>query len=391
MIATATLAARPAPCRNILPQFARNLAASHLRPVYRHQHKAEHNLPTPPTLPHTRLRRLDCLRGLAAFAVVLFHYTVQYPKIVNGGVAPFTFSAGSYGVHLFFMISGFVILMSIAERGGAHFVRSRFIRLYPVFWAALLLTTAVLTLEPLLGPPPGLVQILANLTMLEQFAHIEPIDGAYWSLTYELGFYIMLFVIYTTRLRRFIGWLPAWMALGGMMFPFIAPLIPHPLHLILGLNNYSHLFAAGLALYLARKDGFSASIWAVLALVPLVQWQHDGPLGALLIAGGVLAMIWGTAPGRDVPRLLTRLTFLGAISYALYLMHQMIGFVILARLQEAGLEAWPALLATVAMALMLATALTFGIEKPSARWLGRMLPQAVRRGEDGANQAASQT
>lgn len=325
--------------------------------------------------PQARLTRLDGLRGLAALAVVLFHFTVQFPRFVPGGIAPFTFGPGAYGVHLFFMISGFVILMSVAQRGTAHFARSRFIRLYPVFWAAVLLTSLVLTLDPLLGPGPGPLQLLANLTMFEQYAHIEPIDGAYWSLTYELGFYIMMFALFASPLHLWIGWLPAWMTLGAAAFPVVGWGIPHPLHLVIGVSEYSHLFAAGLALYLARTEGFALRHVAVLAAVPLVQGLHDGLTGALVVAGAVMAMIWGTVPGRQLPRLATWLTGLGAISYALYLIHQMIGYVVLARLEAAGLGAWTALLLALALVLALASALTWGVEKPSARWLGRVLPR----------------
>ena len=326
-----------------------------------------------------RLERLDGLRGLAALAVVLFHFTTQFPRLVPGGEAPFAFAAGAYGVHLFFMISGFVILMSIAARGPAYFVRSRLIRLYPVFWAAVLLTSLVLWLDPLLGPPPGLVQVLANLTMLEQFVGIEPVDGAYWSLTYELGFYAMMFALFSLRLHGWLGWLPLWMALGALVFPLVSPFIPAPLHLLIGVSAYSHLFAAGLALYLARSEGFALRHWLVLALVPLAQWANDGPGGALLVAGALLAMVWGTAPAGGLPRRAAWLSKLGALSYALYLVHQMIGYVLLARLQEAGLPALPALLVVLAAVLLLAEALTRWVERPSARWLRRVLPSFGKR------------
>lgn len=173
-----------------------------------------------------RLQRLDALRGLAAIAVVLFHFTSRFPEMYPGGRAPFSVDLGFYGVHLFFMISGFVIVMSIEHRSGASFVRSRFIRLYPAFWASVLLTTLVLTIDPVLGPPPGLVQILANLTMFEEFIKIPPIDGAYWSLTYELGFYAMMFGIFLTPLRKKLRWLPLWMVCGALAFPRSNHLFP---------------------------------------------------------------------------------------------------------------------------------------------------------------------
>lgn len=326
-------------------------------------------------LPSQRLPRLDALRGLAALAVVLFHFTMQYPNFVPGGGVPFTFDYGFYGVHLFFMISGFVILMSIEHRDGGSFIRSRFIRLYPVFWAAVLLTTLVLTIDPILGPPPTLGQVLANLTMFEEYANIQPIDGAYWSLTYELGFYIMMFAIFAAGQRRFVVWLPLWMTLGALAFPHIKAFIPHPLHLMVGINDYSHLFATGMALYLARSRGWSPAYAAILPLVPVAQFQQDGATGAAIVLAAILIMMWGTAQQKSLPRIAAPLLWLGAISYALYLVHQMIGYVILARVQQAGVEPWAAHAIALCGVIALGAALTYLVEKPSARWLKKALPQ----------------
>ena len=57
-----------------------------------------------------RLIELDVLRGLAAVAVVLCHY---FTYCRDWGRTSFDFAAGAYGPHLFFMISGFVIFMSL--------------------------------------------------------------------------------------------------------------------------------------------------------------------------------------------------------------------------------------------------------------------------------------
>ncbi len=77
-----------------------------------------------------RIKERDALRGLAALAVVLFHYTTQFEKLFgHSNELSWSMPYGDLGVHLFFMISGFVI--------------SRFSRLYPAYWLAIILTTAV--------------------------------------------------------------------------------------------------------------------------------------------------------------------------------------------------------------------------------------------------------
>ena len=88
-----------------------------------------------------RLPGLDALRGVAALAVVAFHFTTRF-GIVFGHPERLTYGVpwGQRGVELFFVISGFAIELSLARACGAgHFLRARLVRLYPTFWAAVLL------------------------------------------------------------------------------------------------------------------------------------------------------------------------------------------------------------------------------------------------------------
>ena len=75
-----------------------------------------------------RVVELDALRGLAALAVVAFHYTTHYGNEVGHlGDMPVSFDFGNYGVELFFLISGFVIFMTLERtRTAMDFVVSRF-------------------------------------------------------------------------------------------------------------------------------------------------------------------------------------------------------------------------------------------------------------------------
>lgn len=324
-----------------------------------------------------RYAALDALRGIAALAVVLFHYTVRYPDFHPTGEAPFAFAWGLYGVHLFFMISGFVILMSLSASGGAGFVRSRFIRLFPVFWAAVLLTSAVLLIAPGIGAAPGPLQFAANLTMAEEYLHIAPIDGAYWSLTYELGFYAMMYALVRFAPRQAIGWVPLWMLAGAALFPLVMRWIPHPLHLLIGVHPYGHLFASGVAIYLLRAGCAPRYLWLVPLAAPLVQFSQDGAVGLACVALAVAAMVLATRPAMRLPDFAMPLLWLGAISYALYLAHQMIGYVLLARLQALGAPPALALALTLVFAIALGAALTIAIERPSARWLKQVLPRGT--------------
>jgi len=321
-----------------------------------------------------RLQSLDIVRGFAALAVVLYHYSVMLPRLAPGARSiPLAFGQGGYGVHLFFVVSGFVILMSLERSTARQFLISRFTRLYPVYWLACFLTFAVLTLSRSIPYDVPVGTFLVNLTMLQAFLRVEDVDGVYWSLAYELGFYAFLFAAVRIGGGRLIALLPHYMIAGALLFYVASPYIPHPLHLLLMLHPYAHLFGCGLALYLLRTRGFSCAQAFILIAMPLVQALYDGWLG--LAVGGVIALVMSLAcltrwqPGR----IAQPLVWLGGMSYALYLTHQMLGYALITRLQAGGVGPWASFAITLAAALLLAHVLTRYWERPVSAWMKRRL------------------
>ena len=83
----------------------------------------------------SRYKELDALRGIAALIVVLFHFTMEREQAKLG------FELGVTGVDLFFIISGFVIYMTINKVSTTlEFVINRFTRLFPVYWSCVTFT-----------------------------------------------------------------------------------------------------------------------------------------------------------------------------------------------------------------------------------------------------------
>ena len=87
-----------------------------------------------------RINEIDFLRFVAALSVVLFHYSFRGHAADDLSVMPYPVLEtvaryGYLGVDLFFLISGFVILMTASSGSLKDFVISRAVRLYPAFWA----------------------------------------------------------------------------------------------------------------------------------------------------------------------------------------------------------------------------------------------------------------
>jgi peptidoglycan/LPS O-acetylase OafA/YrhL len=94
-----------------------------------------------------RLFELDVLRGIAALGVVMYHYTTHYDELYGHSQKVLIyFPFGQYGVELFFIISGFVIFMSLERtKSSLDFIVGRFSRLYPAYWTAVILTFTIVT------------------------------------------------------------------------------------------------------------------------------------------------------------------------------------------------------------------------------------------------------
>lgn len=321
-----------------------------------------------------RLESLDALRGVAAALVVLYHLTHRYHEEYPGEPRPFaSVPWGDAGVWLFFMISGFVILLSMDKATRPlDFVVSRASRLYPLFWVCVLTTFAVVSVLGLPGREVGGPDLVLNLTMVPRLLGAETVDGAYWTLGVELLFYAGILVAWwlgLLRARR----LPR--LLAAMLAVAVAPVlvVGSP---VFGLRH-AHLFAAGMALCCLRsgRDGPRAAWVAVLAVAPLVDLLATGPADAAATAVFTGLLLVATSPvgaGLAWPPAV----WLGHASYGWYLLHQNIGYAIMRRLHlGATLEVVVAMAAT----LGLAAALVVLVERPALRALRRAYRRRTAR------------
>jgi peptidoglycan/LPS O-acetylase OafA/YrhL len=318
-----------------------------------------------------RLKELDALRGLAALGVVLYHFTGHFGHMHgHTGPVPFTFEVGSYGVHLFFVISGFVIFMTLEHTKHAlDFVVSRFSRLFPAYWMALAITLVALHVAGLPGQEISRRDALVNFTMLSDFFGAAEADGSYWTLEIELFFYAQMLFWYLVgalgSIRLIIaGWLLLTLAYGfeardGIPLSYLVREVT--------IVRYICFFAAGVLLYRLHqwrdRSWQTAALLAGCVLSVSIMWSWREALVLALCIGVFLLFIFGKLG------FLARQPFmlLGALSYTLYLIHQTIGFIIIADLERAGLAPGPSIALALAAVLALACALTFFVERPAMR------------------------
>jgi peptidoglycan/LPS O-acetylase OafA/YrhL len=147
-----------------------------------------------------RIAELDVLRGFSAMTVMVYHYTTIYQYGVDPGI-PY----GVLAVNLFFMISGFVIFMTLSRaRTALDFIISRFSRLFPVFWVAVLFSQTVMWLAPISADTVSWREAMVNLTMLAGPLHVRWVDNVYWSLVIELTFYVIMLGLFLVGMMKHI-------------------------------------------------------------------------------------------------------------------------------------------------------------------------------------------
>ena len=330
-----------------------------------------------------RFHELDVLRGLAAFAVVLSHQVLGFGRDpgfhdLDGwfdwvGPAEFYY-AGRLPVVMFFMLSGFVIHRALDRCASfPEFAFARVTRLYPVYWVGVALTATVLwfDLAGTGGARPEPARILANVTMVQHHIGYASLDPVYWTLLYEMRFYLALGLIHFSPLRRLLLpilaiWLAA--ALGNALLTDTSD----RLTLTERIFNlpYAHFFAAGVAfsLFVGRASRLGFTLIVASAMIVALYWPPVPALIALCFWPIFWLAISGRLRALDQPVL----RWLGAISYPLYLVHQPIGFALGHRLNDTGTPALVTMATTIAASLVVAHLVMRWIERPTMGWARRV-------------------
>lgn len=324
--------------------------------------------------PSNRLLELDALRGIAVLSVLLFHYTHRYQAFFEHPKDPwFDFKLGEYGVNLFFIISGFVIFMSLEKtRKPMDFVVARFSRLYPVYWTTIIVTFLAVHLFSLPGREVGIIAAVLNLTMLQSWLMAPPVDGVYWTLTVELTFYVLMFIAYLThQLPNIERWGLFWLALMAFNLN-ILPLFGLNIPWFIGVTklfDYGHLFFAGILFYNLKTRGGSRLRYTALALCLAMDFVlHQEPSAMVLISCFFLLFYLFTI-GRLGWIAWKPMVFLGTISYSLYLVHQNIGYILINKLHAMGAGPVMRLVIPSVGVFFLAVCLTFLVERPALNWV----------------------
>lgn len=355
------------------------------------------------------------LRTLAALSVVLSHWCVLYwgmPDLVAAFSASVVlprdvplafhlarhdyFNLGPFGVAIFFLISGFVIPFSVAKAPPLGFVGARLLRIYPTYMVGLCIGLGALWVSGQFWGkefPWDRPTIVANMLLYNNLVEWEmaSIDMVNWSLAVELKFYLLALLLAPAIRRAQVLPLLGFGLLAFLVNWYLPTIIER-----LG-NPAWHRAAKALATeamymsYMLIGTFFSYAVHGKLSSRKLL-W-----LAALQLS--LFELTWRVGPAaRQFPRITSNyyyafcvfavayvyrdrfrtrrgIDWLADISYPLYVIHALVGYVLLKLLMYYGLPYYLALLLTFAVVVSLAHAVHVIVEAPTTA-LGKRLSRA---------------
>lgn len=291
-----------------------------------------------------RIYSLQGLRGVAVLGVVLFHMTAVEHKYSGGDILlPSLLDFFQLGVDLFFIISGFV--MVIVSRGrfqkvaeSKRFLFNRVSRIYPTYWLYFFLTLAVVLVQPgMVNSTHGSSNLLMSFLLLPNDKVLLVMVA--WSLLFELWFYLVFTGLMLFR-ERWLPWFLAGWALILVVFNSVQDWQDYNAALRIMLHPYALEFIIGVSLALLFYSRHSArlstpilGIALVIALVPGIGligyyrlFDDQGMLRmfSVGIVFGTLILGFALLERRRRFRMPSFLVAVGDMSYTVYLSHLLV-------------------------------------------------------------------
>lgn len=353
-----------------------------------------------------RIEVLDGFRALAILLVICFHYFSRWtPPRFAGDLYPYgnlfaefpLFNYGYLGVQLFFIVSGYVISLTLfSSMDWMDFVLRRIARLFPSMLLCSALTFAFLAALPAKHFYLTSADFLPSLTFTDPYLwkalfgrDFNFVDGAYWSLFVEVRFYFWACLIFFVfGKERFLGAFSLLFNLSMVLFALGHAMTDRTLTTVVEWTLFPSFlpwFAAGIGFLFLHHDhqnGLARLLVLETALILLLFALQSNSIAELpfLLAFYALFGLFVFRPQGVRVFSCKPVTLVGAASYSLYLLHQNLGVTLISSISGALLPdggSWSALIAVfVALALAVVSVIIFKFwEMPAKETL-----LALRRG-----------
>jgi len=345
-----------------------------------------------------RSQQIVEVQAVRAFAAVLVAWAHIHHEFLERAVG-WPWPLGAFGVDLFFVISGFIMVhvgtpLFQVRGASANFFLKRLARIAPIYWAA----TIIFVLYILESQPfsqanvswPNIIGSLLFLPIARPSGDVLPTFSVGWTLNYEMFFYLLFSIGLLVRRRVAL----ILMALGLVALVHLGKVYSGQWHPSVRFLAHPIIveFALGMGLAVIYQRGWRISRWLAVTLVALAfaflvslefavwavvqgRGYTFGVAAALVIAAAVLHDWNLQGQARRIA------IILGDSSYALYLIHPL---TMLAVREISGriwahyhvvlpVTTWPVALTLLAGTILLAVAIHRRLERPLTAWLYRYI------------------
>jgi peptidoglycan/LPS O-acetylase OafA/YrhL len=287
---------------------------------------------------------------------------------------------GLLGVELFFVISGFVILMTLERiTSVTEFAILRAARLYPAYWFSLAVASSIL----LTTRQADLREILINATMLQAFVPFPNLVNPYWTLAYEIVFYLAVATVFKARqIQRIDALAVCWLVFmilfkvtmlasghGGKIF--------YNWHFqLLFMPQFGQLFIAGMMIHRINTGRATTLTNLALGLAILysffgrADWAQIDPMLYFAANAAFIALVWAASSGRAPWFSAPPLVIIGLSSYSLYLLHEPLHW--LFSIFFADRYVWFKVLVELPVVICAAIIVRNYIELPADKWVKKI-------------------
>lgn len=275
-----------------------------------------------------RREDIDTFRGIGCLCIVFFHYGNVLHSM---GILPNYFAYGSFAVCFFFILSAFYLYQkAILFTSIRELVSYRMIRLYPSYWGGILITSVFMMFMDK-DQVLNFKEILINCTMLQQLAGVPEVDGVYWTLTYELILLASLAVLKISIKKHAVIKDHFKFCVFWLAFCAAARLVCNALGIeglkveaLLWGSNYVYAFIIGISAYHINVGG--GIKWKIISAFcvcyPIIIYGESKTTICCMVTAVIGHLL---LTGKFDRIKIKWLSFIGGISYEIYLLHNMIG------------------------------------------------------------------
>jgi len=268
---------------------------------------------------------LDNLRAIAAWSVCLYHFICTTTGLISHDNFIYkVFSFGSYGVHLFFVISGLVIPWSLYHnnyqlKNFFKFFVKRLARLEPPYIVSVIVMLFILLIRKYSPAYNGNEVAVSAKQLVLHVGYLIPffkgipwLNNVYWTLAIEFQYYILIGLLYFLFVSKlfYMRYLAYLLIIG---LPTVLPYADF-------LPFWLPVFGIGVLIFLYKSNLISITEFLIVSLLfSIAIFIFNQPTACIVSLISEFAIIFMFTKTTKI------LAWLGKFSYSVYLMHAIIG------------------------------------------------------------------